>query len=100
MKTPDQLLDSIRQAIGEKGCTTDPGGLEQHVTEMRGLWRGTCAMAVSPATIDEVSAVMSLPDANWSPISWKKWVSIPMIWTATLTSFLADNASEFLSLGR
>ncbi len=53
-------MDSIRQAVGDKGCTTDPGALEPHVTEMRGLWRGTCAMAVSPATTDEVSAVMSL----------------------------------------
>ncbi|MFQ5764981.1 MAG: FAD-binding oxidoreductase [Rhodospirillales bacterium] len=60
MDVPEKLLESIREAVGDKGWTTDAGALAPHLVELRGLWRGECAMAVSPANTDEVAAVVRL----------------------------------------
>ncbi len=60
MTVPEILLDSIRDAVGPKGWTTDESDLEPHLTERRGLWRGQCSMAVSPATTAEVAKVVAL----------------------------------------
>ena len=60
MTVPEKLLDSIRDAVGPKGWTTDEADLQPHLTERRGLWRGQCAMAVSPATTAEVAKVVAL----------------------------------------
>ena len=60
MTVPEKLLDSIRDAVGPKGWTTDEEDLEPHLTERRGLWHGQCAMAVRPATTAEVAKVVAL----------------------------------------
>ena len=60
MTIPDQLLEALQKIVGAKGCVTDPGGLEPHVTEWRGLWRGACDAAVSPATTADVAQVVAL----------------------------------------
>ena len=60
MTVPEKLLDSIRDAVGPKGWTTDEDDLEPHLTERRGLWHGQCAMVVRPATTAEVAKVVAL----------------------------------------
>ncbi len=50
MKTPEKILDAVRDAVGPKGWTADADRIEAHVTERRGLWHGTCDMVVSPAS--------------------------------------------------
>ncbi len=60
MAVSEQLLQAIQKAVGPKGCITDPGRLEPHLTERRGLWRGQCDLAVSPASTGEVALVVSL----------------------------------------
>ncbi len=60
MKTPDHILDAIKAAVGPKGWTIEPDKIEAHVTERRGLWRGSCDLVVSPGDTDKVAAVMAL----------------------------------------
>jgi FAD/FMN-containing dehydrogenase len=60
MKTPEHILDALKATLGPKGWTDDPDRIEAHVTERRGLWRGTCDLIVSPADTAEVAAVMAL----------------------------------------
>jgi len=60
MKTPDKLLDAIKDAVGPKGWSTDADRIEAHVTERRGLWHGRCDMVVSPASTQEVATVVAL----------------------------------------
>jgi len=68
MGLPNQLLDSIRDAVGDRGWTTDPHAIAPHLVELRGLWQGECAMAVSPATTGEVAAVVGLCNAAGVPV--------------------------------
>jgi len=60
MTVAEQVLDAIRSAVGPKGCTDDPQAMAPHLVERRGLWRGNCAMVVSPATTEEVSRVVHI----------------------------------------
>jgi FAD/FMN-containing dehydrogenase len=69
MKTPEHILDAIRDAVGPKGWTDDADLIEAHVTERRGLWRGTCDLVVSPADTAEVAAVMALCFENTVPVT-------------------------------
>ena len=41
MKTPEHILNALKATLGPKGWTDDPDRIEAHVTEQRGLWRGT-----------------------------------------------------------
>ncbi|MGH6661997.1 MAG: FAD-binding oxidoreductase [Rhodospirillales bacterium] len=60
MTVPKQVLDAIRSVVGAKGWTADANEVEWHLVERRGLWRGTCAMVVSPANTEEVSRVVNI----------------------------------------
>ena len=61
-------MQAIQKAVGPKGCITDPGRLEPHLTERRGLWRGQCDLAVSPASTGEVALVVSLCSGAGVPV--------------------------------
>ncbi len=58
MTFPKQALDAIRDAVGPKGWTDDPAAVAPHLVERRGLWQGSCALLVSPATTEEASRVV------------------------------------------
>jgi FAD/FMN-containing dehydrogenase len=60
MNTPEQILDAIKDAVGPNGWTDDKDKIEAHVTEWRGLWRGSCDLVVSPADTSEVRSVIEL----------------------------------------
>ena len=60
MKTPEKILDAVRDAVGPKGWSTEPDRIEAHITEPRGLWRGRCDMVVSPDSTEEVARVVAL----------------------------------------
>ena len=55
-----RFLDDIRAAVGPSGWTTDPAALAPYLAEERGNYQGTCAIAVWPASTDEVAAVVRL----------------------------------------
>ena len=69
MKTPEHILDAIKDAVGPKGWTDDSDRIEAHVTELRGLWRGSCDLAVSPGDTAEVAAVMALCNGAGIPVT-------------------------------
>ena len=60
MNDSKSALDAIRGVVGDNGWTTDPADLEAYVTEQRGLWRGECDLAVSPASTAEAAAVVRI----------------------------------------
>ncbi len=52
-------LARIREIVGPKGWSDDPADLAPHLEEERGLWKGSAAMLVRPASTDEVAAVVA-----------------------------------------
>ncbi|MEK7244776.1 MAG: FAD-binding oxidoreductase, partial [Pseudomonadota bacterium] len=57
---PARFLDDIRAAVGPSGWTTEAAALAPYLAEERGNFRGACAIAVWPASTDEVAAVVRL----------------------------------------
>ena len=53
------LIDELKAIVGAKGWTTAEDELEPHLTERRGVIRGRTLIMLSPASTDEVSAVIS-----------------------------------------
>ena len=52
------LLERLKDIVGAKGWTTDPAELESRVTDWRGAVLGSTPIAVSPASTNEVAAVV------------------------------------------
>ena len=52
------LLERLKDIVGPKGWTTDSAELEHRVTDWRGTVRGATPMAISPASTEEVAAVL------------------------------------------
>ncbi len=69
MKIPKHIIDSIKNAVGPKGWTDEADKIETHITEWRGIWRGSCDLVVSPATAHEVSTVVKLCNNAGIPIT-------------------------------
>ena len=69
MSTPEQNLNAIKDAVGPNGWADDTETIESHITEWRGLWRGSCDVVVSPANTSEVSTVMELCNNASIPVT-------------------------------
>ena len=52
------LIDQLKSIVGPKGWTTDPAVLKSSTTEWRGLVNGATPIVISPASTEEVSAVI------------------------------------------
>ena len=52
------LLDQLKNIVGPKGWTTDAAEIEPRVTEWRGVVHGSTPIVVSPASTQEVAAVV------------------------------------------
>ena len=52
------LIDELKAIVGDKGWTTAEDELEPHLTERRGAVRGRTLIMLSPASVDEVSAII------------------------------------------
>lgn len=52
------LLEQLKSIVGPKGWTTDACELELRVTDWRGALRGATPIAISPASSEEVAAVV------------------------------------------
>jgi FAD/FMN-containing dehydrogenase len=57
---PGNLLDDIRQVVGDKGWTTDPAEIAPFLVELRGLYQGKTAVMVRPASTEQVAEVVRL----------------------------------------
>ncbi len=60
MTVAKETLDAIRRVVGPKGCIEDAAELDAYLIEERGLYRGTCAMVVRPASTGETAEVVKL----------------------------------------
>ena len=56
-------LDAMKAAVGPSGWTDDPARLEPHLLDWRGRKRGIATLMLSPATVDELVAVVRLAAA-------------------------------------
>jgi FAD/FMN-containing dehydrogenase len=52
------LLDELKDIVGEAGWTSDPGELEPHLNEQRGLVTGKTRIMVSPSSTTQVSEIL------------------------------------------
>jgi FAD/FMN-containing dehydrogenase len=69
MKTPENIIDAIKNSVGPKGWTDNADKIEAHITEWRGIWRGSCDLVVSPATTSEVSSIVKICNDASIPIT-------------------------------
>jgi FAD/FMN-containing dehydrogenase len=73
MNTPvaavrQDLLDRIRQVVGDKGCITDAADMAAYLNGWRDGWQGRSPMVVRPANTAEVAAVVKLCHDARTPI--------------------------------
>ena len=60
MDVPEDVLGAIREAAGPGGWIDDADRMEPYLIEERGLYRGTCAAVVRPASTEAVADVVRL----------------------------------------
>ncbi len=57
---PTAVLDRLKAAVGPRGWSTDPERLAPKLVEWRDRWRGHTPLLLTPATVDEVAAVIAV----------------------------------------
>jgi FAD/FMN-containing dehydrogenase len=62
------VVARIADVVGPQGLITDPADMEPYIVDWRGVYRGTTAAVVRPATTDEVAAVVKLCAKSGTPI--------------------------------
>jgi FAD/FMN-containing dehydrogenase len=70
MLTPGHTaaLNQIQDLVGPGGWISDAADMTPHLVEERGLFSGTCAAVVKPATTEEVAGVVSICAGACLPI--------------------------------
>jgi FAD/FMN-containing dehydrogenase len=63
------VLNAILGVVGRKGWIDDEDGMEPHLVERRGLWRGTCAAVVRPTSTEETARVIEICAGAGVPIT-------------------------------
>jgi FAD/FMN-containing dehydrogenase len=64
----DGLLDGLRALLGPKGFSTDLDEMAPRLTDWRGRYHGKAAALLSPATAEEVSALVALCAEAGAPL--------------------------------
>ncbi|WP_166039061.1 FAD-binding oxidoreductase [Sphingosinicella sp. YJ22] len=65
---PQELLGRLADRLGPKGYSADPADLAPWLTDWRGRYRGQAAALLSPASAEEVGAVVGLCAAAGVPL--------------------------------
>lgn len=68
VELPPGVLEALQAAVGAKAVIVDGQALEPYLIEERGLFCGTCAAVVQPATTAEVAAVVRICAVAGVPI--------------------------------
>ena len=68
MTRTDRFLIEAADLLGPKGLTSDPDLLEPWLTDWRGRYHGRALALASPASTDEVAALVRLCDQHGIPI--------------------------------
>ncbi len=53
------LIDKLKAIVGPKGWTADPAAMAPSLVDWRGTFRGAAPIVLSPASTDEVAAIVS-----------------------------------------
>lgn len=56
----DDLLQALREVVGEAGLITDAERMQSYLSDWRGAYRGQAAAVLRPASTEEVAAVVRL----------------------------------------
>ena len=59
-----EVINALKAVVGDAGWQDDPAALEPHLTEWRGLYRGSTPLMLSPASTTEVAEVIAICAAN------------------------------------
>ena len=62
------MLSSLHAIVGEKGVISDPAEMAPWLTDWRGRWKGDAVAVVSPASTEEVAAVVRLCSERGEPV--------------------------------
>ncbi len=57
---PEGVLEALRNAVGARGWVADAAGMEPHLVEERGRYRGRCSAVLRPGTTGEVSEIVRI----------------------------------------
>lgn len=63
-----ELLDELEALLGPRGFTRDPSALAPWLTDWRGRYRGRAAAMLSPASLDQVQAIVARCSAERVPL--------------------------------
>jgi FAD/FMN-containing dehydrogenase len=66
---PEGVIKALRGVVDRKGWIDDESGMEPHLIEARGLWRGTCTAVVRPASTEETAQVIGICAAAGVPVT-------------------------------
>jgi FAD/FMN-containing dehydrogenase len=58
----------LKQAVGPKGFTEDPGEIAPHLEEWRSKYKGRATLMLRPATTAEVSAILVICNESGTPV--------------------------------
>ncbi len=50
-----ELVEAVREQFGPKAAVTEPGDIDQWLTDWRGRWHGRAAAILQPSTTEEVA---------------------------------------------
>ncbi len=64
----EAMIADARSALGPKGVLTDPADIAPWVTDWRGRYTGVAAAVLSPASVEEVAAVVKLAAVHRVPL--------------------------------
>jgi len=59
-----EWLNRMAEIVGSKGFTSDPDDMEPWLTDWRGRYTGKALALISPASTDEVSAIVKIANAH------------------------------------
>jgi FAD/FMN-containing dehydrogenase len=63
-----RLIDEVRSRFGAKAAITDPADIEPWLSDWRGRYHGNSAAVLSPASTEEVAAIVGLAARHQVPL--------------------------------
>ncbi|MFN2473293.1 MAG: FAD-binding oxidoreductase [Sphingomicrobium sp.] len=91
-----RFIDAARERLGAKGVVTDPAEIAPWLTDWRGRWHGASSGILSPASTEEVAAIVRLAAQHRVPLV-PQGGNTSMVGGATPPT---DGAAVILSLRR
>jgi FAD/FMN-containing dehydrogenase len=68
MTISGDVIARLKQAVGPKGFSEDPGEIAPHLVEWRSKYQGATPLLLKPRTTEEVSAILAICNDTATPI--------------------------------